>query len=376
MFKIQSTESQARTGILKTAHGKVETPFFLPVATKTAVKYLDPRDLEEIGIQAIISNAFILSLRHKAITAARDYFNKNDFLEITTPLLVKSTPEGARDYIVPSRVNPGQFYALPQSPQLYKQILMISGFDRYYQTAICLRDEDLRADRQPEHMQWDLEMSFVTSDDIREFVEGLYNHIFKEVLNVKLPKFPVFTYKESMEKYGTDKPDIRFGLELIDVTDVVKKSDFEVFKKSECIKCLNPEKEFGRKSLDKYIDFCTKNGAKGMAWMKVTDKGLEGSIVKFFKPDVQKKLIEKTKAKKGSVLMFIADEHKNVANILGLLRLKIRDDLDLVKADDFKLCWVKDFPLFAWNEDQDRWTLCSFVLRKCNNFSDIICSSH
>ena len=229
-------------------------------------------------------------------------------MEITTPLLVKSTPEGARDYVVPSRVNPGQFYALPQSPQLYKQILMIAGFDRYYQTAICLRDEDLRADRQPEHMQLDLEMSFVTSDDIRDFVEGLYNHIFKEVLNKKLDKFPIFTYKEAMDRFGSDKPDIRFELELIDVTDVVKKSDFEVFKNAEQIKCLNPEKEFGRKDLDKYIDFCTKSGAKGMAWMKVTDKGLDGSIVKFFNEDVQKELLKITKAKKGSVLMFIADK--------------------------------------------------------------------
>jgi aspartyl-tRNA synthetase len=296
-----------------------------------------------------------LMMRHKIITAAREFFNKNGFIEMTTPLLVKSTPEGARDYIVPSRVSPGKFYALPQSPQLYKQILMVAGFDRYYQTAVCLRDEDLRADRQPEHMQWDFEMSFCTSDDIREFVEGLYKHMFKEVLNVKLEKFPVFTYKESMEKYGTDKPDIRFGLELIDVTDAVKKSDFQVFKDSEKVACLNPQKEFGRKELDNYIDFCQKNGAKGMAWMRVTDKGLEGSIVKFFNDDMQKKILKVTKAKKGSVLMFIADKKKVTESILGNLRVKLRDDLKLVKSNDFKLCWVKDFPLFAWNEDEDRW---------------------
>jgi len=309
-----------------------------------------------------------LLTRHKIITAARDFFNKRGFVEITTPLLVKSTPEGARDYIVPSRVNPGKFYALPQSPQLYKQILMVAGFDRYYQTAVCLRDEDLRADRQPEHMQWDFEMSFVDSDDIRKFVEGLYNHMFKEVLNVKLDKFPVFSYKESMERYGTDKPDIRFGLELIDVTDIVKKSDFQVFKDAEKVACLNPQKEMGRKELDNYIEFCQKNGAKGMAWMKVTDKGaekskisgttgcgLEGSIVKFFKEDVQKEILKVTKAKKGSVLMFIADKKKTTEGILGNLRIKLRDDLGLVKDNSFKLCWVKDFPLFAWNEDEDRW---------------------
>jgi aspartyl-tRNA synthetase len=296
-----------------------------------------------------------LLTRHKAVAAAREFFNKNGFVEMTTPLLVKSTPEGARDYIVPSRVNPGKFYALPQSPQLYKQILMVAGFDRYYQTAVCLRDEDLRADRQPEHMQWDLEMSFCTSGDVKEFVEGLYKHIFKEVLNVKLDKFPVFNYKEAMERYGTDKPDIRFGLELIDVTETVKKSDFQVFKDAEKVACLNPEKEMGRKELDNYIDFCQKNRAKGMAWMRVTEKGLEGSIVKFFKPEIQKEILNATKAKKGSVLMFIADKKKTAESILGSLRIKLRDDLKLVKDGEFKLCWVKDFPLFAWNEDEDRW---------------------
>ena len=296
-----------------------------------------------------------IALRHKIITTVRDYFNKHDFLEITTPMLVKSTPEGARDYIVPSRVNPGKFYALPQSPQLYKQILMIAGFDRYYQTAICLRDEDLRTDRQPEHMQFDFEMSFVTSDDIREFTEGLYKHLFKEILNIKLDKFPVFTYKEAIERFGIDKPDIRFGLELIDVTDIAKKSDFSVFKNAETVKCINPEKDLSRKELDNYIDFCQKNGANGMAWMRVSDKGLESSIVKYFNNDIQKELLKKTNAKPSSVLMFIAEKSKKVAGILNLLRLKLRDDLKLVKENDFKMCWVKDFPLFSWNEDKERW---------------------
>jgi aspartyl-tRNA synthetase len=296
-----------------------------------------------------------LLIRHKVVAAARDFFNKNGFLEITTPLLVKSTPEGARDYVVPSRVHPGKFYALPQSPQLYKQILMIAGIDRYYQTAVCLRDEDLRADRQPEHMQFDLEMSFVTSDDIREFVEGLYKHIFKEVLGVKLEKFPVLAYKEAIERFGIDKPDLRFGLELIDVTDIAKKSEFQVFKDAEKVKCLNPEKDFSRKELDNYVDFSQQQGAKGMAWMRITEKGLESSIVKFFSPEIQKQLLDKTKAKKGSVLMFIADRSKVVSKILAELRLKLRDDLKLVKNNDFRLCWVKDFPLFAWNEDEEKW---------------------
>jgi len=296
-----------------------------------------------------------IALRHRIVTSMRNYFNNNGFLEITTPILVKSTPEGARDYVVPSRVNPGSFYALPQSPQLYKQILMISGFDRYYQTAICLRDEDLRTDRQPEHMQFDFEMSFVTSDEIREFVEGLYKNLFKEILSIKLDNFPVLSYKEAMERFGTDKPDIRFGLELIDVTDIAKKSDFSVFKNTEIVKCINPEKDLSRKELDKYIEFCQKNGANGMAWMRVSTKGLESSIVKYFKPEIQKELLKRTKAKKESILMFVAGNHKTVNENLGKLRLKLRDDLNLVKKQDFKLCWVKDFPLFSWNEDKERW---------------------
>mgnify|MGYP005664347007 CR=1 FL=1 len=204
-------------------------------------------------------------------------------------------------------------------------------------------------------MQFDFEMSFVTSDDIREFVEGLYKHLFKEVLNIKLDKFPVFTYKEAMERFGVDKPDTRFGLELIDVTDIVKKSDFSVFKKVEAVKCINPEKDLSRKELDKYIDFCQKNGAKGMAWMRVSSKGLESSIVKYFSTDVQKELLKRTKAKKESILMFVAGSNKTVNENLGKLRLKLRDDLDLVKKNDFKMCWVKDFPLFSWNEDKERW---------------------
>jgi len=232
---------------------------------------------------------------------------------------------------------------------------MIAGFDRYYQTAICLRDEDLRADRQPEHMQFDFEMSFVTGDDIREFVEGLYKHLFKEVLNIKLDKFPVLSYKESMERFGTDKPDIRFGLELTDITDIAKKSDFSVFKSAETVKCINPEKDLSRKELDNYIDFCQKNGAKGMAWMRVSAKGLESSVVKYFSDNIQKELLKKTNAKPGSILMFIADKKKKAFEVLNLLRIKLKDDLNLVKENDFKFCWVNDFPLFAWSETGERW---------------------
>jgi aspartyl-tRNA synthetase len=297
-----------------------------------------------------------LLIRHNAAMAARDYLNKNNFLEIETPLLVRATPEGARDYIVPSRTNPGKFYALPQSPQIYKQLLMVSGCDRYYQLARCLRDEDLRADRQPEHTQIDLEMSFVAADDVMEVVEGLYKHMMKRVLNIDLKyEFPRISHKEAMEKYGCDKPDLRFGLELTDVTDIAKKSDFKVFNNVKKIKCINPEDKFSRKEIDALIDFAISIGSKGMAWMRVTEKGLESNIAKYFNKEVQKKLLDKTKAKKGSILFFVADEEKNVNEILSKLRIEIGKRLKLINEKDFKFCWIVDFPLFEWDEDEKKW---------------------
>jgi len=303
-----------------------------------------------------------LARRHKTMMAAREYFTKNNFLEIQTPMMVKPTPEGARDYVVPSRVNPGKFYSLPQSPQLYKQILMVSGFDRYYQLPICLRDEDLRADRQPEHTQLDLEMSFVRQEDIMGFVEGLFKYVIKEIRGVDIKeKFPIFSYDEAMDKYGIDKPDLRFGLELTNVTDIVKKSDFNVFKQAKCVKCINPEKEFSRKEIDEITDFVMKDGAKGLAWIKITDKGLEGSIVKFLKDSVQKQLLKATKAKKGSILFFIADEEDKVNYVLARLRLELGKMLELIDKNDFKFCWVTDFPLFEWDEENDRWAPCHHI---------------
>jgi aspartyl-tRNA synthetase len=300
-----------------------------------------------------------LEFRHKVVTSARNYFNSHKFLEIETPLLIKSTPEGARDYVVPSRVNPGHFYALPQSPQLYKQILMIAGFDRYYQVARCLRDEDLRADRQPEHTQFDLEMSFAEQEDIRQFVEGLYKHIFKETLGVTLDDFPAFSYNDSMERFGSDKPDIRFSLELKDVTDIVKKSDFGVFKTvaetGGKIRCLNPSSDLPRKEIDRYIEFCQSIGSKGMAWMRVGENALESNIAKFFSSDVQKELIQFIGAKPGSILMFIADKPKKSAQLAGQLRLKLAEDLKLIPKEEFKFCWINDFPLFAFNEETNAW---------------------
>jgi len=301
-----------------------------------------------------------LLFRNNVVKSVRDFFSENDFLEIETPLLVKSTPEGARDYVVPSRVNPGMFYALPQSPQLYKQMLMISGCDRYYQLARCLRDEDLRSDRQPEHTQIDFEMSFVKADDIRLLVENLMKKIFRENLNIDIEiPFKRLTYRESMSKYGTDKPDIRFDLELTDVTDIVIKSEFGVFKdvasNGGIIKCINPQKELGRKDIDGYIEFCQTKGAKGMAWMRVTDQGLESNIAKFFPKETQEELISKTGAKPGSVLMFIADKKKKCNFVLSRLRTKLAKDLDLYNDKDFKFSWIYDFPLFAWNDETKSW---------------------
>jgi len=297
-----------------------------------------------------------LLIRHNAAQAAREYLNKNNFLEIETPILVRATPEGARDYIVPSRINPGKFYALPQSPQLYKQILMVSGFDRYYQLARCLRDEDLRADRQPEHTQIDLEMSFVNAEDVMELVEGLYKYMMKKVLGIDINyKFPKITHKEAMEKYGSDKPDLRFDLELTDVTEIAKKSDFQVFNKAEKIKCINPEDKFSRNEIDDLINYAISVGSKGLAWMRVTDKGLESNIVKFFNAGMQKKLLEKTKAKKGSILFFVADKEKNANEILSKIRIEVARRLKLIKENDFRFCWVVDFPMFEWNEDEQNW---------------------
>ncbi|MFT4297807.1 MAG: aspartate--tRNA ligase [Candidatus Woesearchaeota archaeon] len=301
-----------------------------------------------------------LRIRHEVCQAAREFFNNNGFLEIETPVLVRATPEGARDYIVPSRVNPGKFYALPQSPQLYKQILMVSGVDRYYQLARCMRDEDLRADRQPEHTQMDFEMSFVTEKDIMHFVEGLYKHIFKKVLNIELDDFPVFTYKEAMDKYGIDKPDIRFDLFLKDVTEIASESDFGVFKdvvkNKGIVKCINPQADLPRKEIDALIEFTQNIGAKGMAWMRVTENGLESNIAKYFSPETQKKLINATNAKPGSILMFIADKKNKANSILAQLRLELAKKLNLINQNEFKFCWVVDFPLFSWDEDSKSWT--------------------
>lgn len=295
-----------------------------------------------------------LLFRHKAAQIVRNYLSKENFIEVETPMLIASTPEGARDYVVPSRIHPGKFYALPQSPQIYKQMLMVAGCDRYFQLARCLRDEDLRADRQPEHTQIDIEMCFVEQQDVLDLVEGLYKHLFKEMLGITLPKFPVLTYDEAMERFGCDKPDLRFGLELVDVTEIAKKSDFNVFKQAEMIKCLPCPHEFSRGDLDKLVEWAKNEGSKGLAWMKITGNSLEGSISKFFKEEIQKQLIKKAGIKSG-VLFFIADKKDKANEMLARLRNKLGKDLNLIKENDFKFCWVVDFPMFEWNADEQKW---------------------
>lgn len=301
-----------------------------------------------------------LLLRHNVYKAARKFFDENGFMEIETPLLVKSTPEGARDYLVPSRVNAGEFYALPQSPQLYKQILMISGVDKYFQLAKCLRDEDLRSDRQPEHTQMDFEMSFVDSEQIMSFVESLYSHIFEATLGVKIETpFVRMTYDDAMDKYGSDKPDIRYDLPLTEVSDVVKGCDFQVFNQiidnGGMVKCINPPQDFGRKEIDGLIKFAQQAGAKGMAWMRVTENGLESNIAKFFSDEIKAKLLEKTGAKPGSILMFIADTKSKTNSVLDALRRELAKRMDLIDDKVFKFVWITDFPLFAWNEELNAW---------------------
>ncbi|MGE0141648.1 MAG: aspartate--tRNA ligase [Planctomycetota bacterium] len=304
-----------------------------------------------------------LRKRARFVTAIRNYLAAHDFIDIETPILTKSTPEGARDYLVPSRVNPGTFYALPQSPQIFKQICMIAGLDRYYQIARCFRDEDLRADRQPEFTQIDLEMSFVEEKDVLDMVEGMVVAGFREGFGIELPQpFPRFDYEEAMSRFGSDKPDLRFGMELIDLGAIAAKCDFKVFRGAieagGLVKGICAEgaaERFSRKGIDELTAFVGTHGAKGLAWAKVTATGLEGSIAKFFDGAAGAELIAAMGAKPGDLLLFVADQKRVVLRALGELRNKVAGILGLRDAGRFRCCWVLDFPMFEWNDDQQRW---------------------
>ena len=304
-----------------------------------------------------------LMLRHKVTKLMRDYMDNHDFCEIETPMLTKSTPEGARDYLVPSRVNPGKFYALPQSPQIFKQLLMVAGMERYFQIVRCFRDEDLRADRQPEFTQLDIEMSFVDADDIMDMTEGLIRHVFKGALGVELPeKFQRMTWDEAMDKYGSDKPDLRFGMELINMTEAVKGSEFKVFNdiidKGGIVKAINVKGDAGipRRELDGLVNFVAIYGAKGLAWMQIQPDGsVKSPIAKFFGEEYLANILKTAEAEPGDLLLFVADKPSVVAAALGALRIEMAKRRGLIDENKLAFTWVVDFPMFEYSEEEKRY---------------------
>ena len=302
-------------------------------------------------------------LRHKASIATRNYLSSRNFIEVETPILMKSTPEGARDFLVPSRIHKGSFYALPQSPQTYKQLLMVSGLDRYFQIVKCFRDEDFRADRQPEFTQIDIEMSFVEQQDIIELGTGLTSYLWKEILNVDLPnEFPVYSYHDAMNRFGSDKPDIRFGMELQEFSEFVKASNFNAFKTVldsngivKALVCPNAG-NYSRKVIDELTDYLKQYfGAKGLAWMKCVDGKLDGGISKFFDEEVQANIMSSLEVSENDIIFIIGDKSKIVYNALGALRLKLAKNESLIDESSWAPLWVVDFPLVEWNEDANRW---------------------
>jgi len=304
-----------------------------------------------------------LILRSKVVNSIRNFLDEEGFLEIETPILNKSTPEGARDYLVPSRVHPGSFYALPQSPQIFKQLLMAAGYDRYYQVAKCFRDEDLRADRQPEFTQIDMELSFVDIEDVLDVNERLIAKIFKEAIDVEV-ELPIqgMTWREAMDRFGSDKPDIRFGMELTNVTEVVKDCEFVVFKgaidNGGSVRGINAKGQgaMPRKKIDALVDFAKGYGAKGLAYIAIAEDGsFKSSFAKFMKDEEMSALIEKMDGQPGDLLLFAADRDKIVFSVLGALRCELADQLGLVSKDDFKFLWVTEFPVFEWSEEEERF---------------------
>ncbi|MGJ4751276.1 aspartate--tRNA ligase [Leptospira kmetyi] len=301
--------------------------------------------------------------RHEFIFAIRNYLNKRKFVEIETPILNKSTPEGARDFLVPSRLNPNQFYALPQSPQIFKQILMVGGMERYFQIVKCFRDEDLRADRQPEFTQLDMEFSFVSQEEILAEIEGLVAEIYKEVFNIQLTvPFPRMTYKTAMEEYGSDKPDLRFGMKLVDVSEIVKDCDFNVFsgavKSGGTVKvvCVPGGSVISRKEIEDYTAWLNRDyKAKGLAYMKHGSEGLESTITKRFKKEELDAISKACASKEGDMLFFGADEKEIVNHSLGALRLKLSERFETPKEGENNITWIVDFPMFEWNKDHKRW---------------------
>ncbi len=303
-----------------------------------------------------------LELRSRFTHALRDSLIQQDFTEVETPILTKATPEGARDYLVPSRVHHGKFYALPQSPQVFKQILMVGGLDKYFQVARCFRDEDLRADRQPEFTQLDMEMSFVDEEDVFSVLERIVSHAFQKTLGYEIPTpFRRIPYEEAMNRYGSDKPDLRFGMELQDVGALAAESGFKVFTgaldQGGCVKalCVSKGASLSRKQIDGHTEFVKEYGAKGLAWLKVGEEGLTGPVAKFFPEAAGEQLTNLVGAQAGDLLLFGADTQAIVHRSLGELRNRLAQDFDLVDSKEFRLCWITEFPLFDWSEERQRW---------------------
>ncbi|SFA48268.1 aspartyl-tRNA synthetase [Anoxybacillus pushchinoensis] len=340
---------------------KAKTPPF-PISDKTDVsedvrlkyRYLDLR-------RPVMFQTF--QMRHQVTKAIRDFLDEEGFLEVETPILTKSTPEGARDYLVPSRVHPGEFYALPQSPQIFKQLLMVAGFERYYQIARCFRDEDLRADRQPEFTQVDIETSFMSQDDILAMIERMMARVMKVAkgVDISIP-FPRMSYDEAIARYGSDKPDTRFGLELVDLSEQVKDCGFKVFasavQNGGQVKAINVKgaaDKYSRKDIDALTEYVARYGAKGLAWLKVEADGLKGPIAKFFNEDEQKQMMQTLEAETGDLLLFVADKKSVVADALGALRSKLGKDLQLIDESAFHFLWITDWPLFEYDEEEGRY---------------------
>ena len=325
--------------------------------TKLKYRYLDIR-------RNPVKNRLIA--RHKIVTSIREYLNNLDFIEIETPILCKSTPEGARDYLVPSRVNKNKFYALPQSPQILKQLLMVGGMERYYQVARCFRDEDLRADRQPEFTQIDMEMSFIEEEDIQTIVEGLMKKVFKDIkgIDIKTP-FLRMKYDEAMERFGSDKPDMRFGMELHNVTKLFEKSEFKVFSSAiensgiiSSIKVENEASNFSRKRIDELTEFVKKYKAKGLAFIKIENNEFTGGISKFLTAEEKESLKEELDLHDNDLVFFASDKKEVVYASLGALRCRLGKELNLIKEDDYKFLWVVDFPVFEWSDEENRFMAC------------------
>lgn len=357
---IPTGELEVEVEEIKVLNESKTTPFYIEDGVAVSddkrleYRYLDLRRPE-------MTKNFML--RHKMTKSVRNYLDNNEFIDIETPYLTKSTPEGARDYLVPSRVHPGHFYALPQSPQLFKQLLMGAGFDRYYQIVRCFRDEDLRGDRQPEFTQIDIETSFLKAEDIQKFTEEMLVKVMKDTKNIEIPRpFPQMAYAEAINRFGSDKPDIRFGLELVQISDLVQDSEFKVFSGAVSnggeVKAINIKgsaDKFSRKDIDALGEFVSIYGAKGLAWLKVEKDELKGPIAKFFKDNSQD-LINRLEAEPGDLLVFVADKKSVVADSLGALRSKLAKELDLIDKSVFEFLWIVDWPLLEYDEEAKRYS--------------------